>query len=130
MCMMQSPLLSVSGVRVSLQVITMHPINLGAWDLCSWCVAAIMEGGTTLFPDCVRVQFCDGLSALDVLVQDRRHVRFRHFGVPGSVWIDDDGRPLLAGAEARRAADEDVARGHALLHEACIRGHEEAGCSS
>ena len=29
------PLVSVSGVRVSLQVITMHPIDLGAWDLCS-----------------------------------------------------------------------------------------------
>jgi hypothetical protein len=28
---------------VSLQVMTMHPIDLGAWDLCSWCVAELME---------------------------------------------------------------------------------------
>jgi len=32
---MSWPLVSVSGVRVSLQVITMHPIDLGAWCLCS-----------------------------------------------------------------------------------------------
>jgi hypothetical protein len=36
---MSCPLVSVSGVRVSLQVITMHPIFLGTWDLCSWYVA-------------------------------------------------------------------------------------------
>lgn len=36
---MSCPLVSVSGVRVSLQVITMHPMERGAWDLCSWCVA-------------------------------------------------------------------------------------------
>jgi hypothetical protein len=35
---MSCPLVSVSGVRVSLQVITMHPIDLGAWLLCSWAV--------------------------------------------------------------------------------------------
>ena len=32
---MACPLVSVSGVLVSLQVITMHPIDLGAWDVCS-----------------------------------------------------------------------------------------------
>jgi hypothetical protein len=39
---MACPLVSVSGVRVSLQVITMHPMDLGAWDLCSWGVAAVL----------------------------------------------------------------------------------------
>src|SRR5678809_49386 len=43
MCMMRWPLVSVSAVRVSLQVITTHPMELGAWDLCSCWVDALTE---------------------------------------------------------------------------------------
>src|SRR6185295_17857780 len=82
-----------------------------------------------LLPDCVWIQLCDRLSTLDVLIDDRRHVGFRHFGVPGGVRIDDDGRSLLAGAEARRTADEHFTGSHTLLHEADVKGHEEGGCS-
>lgn len=39
---MSRPLVSVSEVRVSLQVITMHPMDRGAWDLCSWCVPLVL----------------------------------------------------------------------------------------
>ena len=50
-----------------------------------------------LLPHRVRIQFRHRLAALDVLVQDRRHIRFRHFGAPGGVRVDDDGWSLLAG---------------------------------
>ncbi|WP_269457728.1 hypothetical protein [Nitrospira japonica] len=44
--MMRRPLVSVSLVRVSLQVITMQPIWLGASDLCSWAAwLVIFHGG-------------------------------------------------------------------------------------
>jgi len=29
-------------VRVSLQVMTTHPIEMGAWDLCSWWGAVLL----------------------------------------------------------------------------------------
>src|SRR4029077_13725219 len=82
-----------------------------------------------LFPHRVGIQFRERLAALDVLVQDRRHIRFRHFGVPGCVRIDDDSWSLLAGAEAGGAADEDLTRSYALLHETDVKGHEEGSCS-
>ena len=40
---MSWPLVSLSGVRVSLQVTTMHPILLGAWCLCSWAVGLLIR---------------------------------------------------------------------------------------
>src|SRR4029079_5153952 len=82
-----------------------------------------------LFPDCVRVQLRNRLPTLDVLINNGGHVGFRHFGVPGGVRIDDDGRSLLAGAKARGTADENLTGSHALLHEADVKGHEEGGCS-
>ena len=80
-----------------------------------------------LLPYGIRVQLRCRLAALDMLVEDRRHVRFRDFGVPRRIRIDDDGWSLLAGAEAGRTADEDFARRHTFLHEAHVKGHEEGG---
>ena len=80
-----------------------------------------------LLPDRVGIQLGCRLAALDVFVQDCRHVRFRHFGVPGGVRIDNHGWSLLARAKAGRPADKDFTWRHTLLHEAHIKGHEKRG---
>src|SRR5437868_2088567 len=85
--------------------------------------------GLFLLPHRVWIQFRNRLPTLDVFIDNSGHIRFRHLGVPGRVRINDDGRSLLAGAQAGGTADEHVTRGYALLHEADIKGHEERGCS-
>jgi hypothetical protein len=85
--------------------------------------------GEGLLPDRGRVQLGCRFAALDVFIQDGRHVCFRDFGVPGGVRVDNHGWSLLARAEAGRTADKDFTRHHTLLHEAHVKGHEKGGGS-
>src|SRR6266487_1474644 len=110
--MISAPLVSFSGVRVSLQVMTMQETDRGAAALCAlwdgwlWCSAGMVR----LPPHLIRhPQPGHRLALADVLVENGRHVGFGHAFVPDAVRVDDHGGTHLAGAQAVRGGHDDLA---------------------